>query len=62
MLRIPVEQSGALAAPAWIEVDLDAIAHNVRAFRRFVPAPARLVAVVKANAYGHGMLRVARAA
>lgn len=49
-------------APVWIEVDLDAVAHNVRAFRGLVPPACRLVAVVKANAYGHGAVPVARAA
>ncbi|HWC41238.1 MAG TPA: alanine racemase [Actinomycetota bacterium] len=47
--------------PAWIEVDLDAIAANVRALTAEV-APARLLAVVKADAYGHGAVPVARAA
>lgn len=62
MLRIPLEAAPAIAAPAWIDIDLDAIAHNTRAFRRLLPASCRLVAVVKANAYGHGMVRVARTA
>jgi alanine racemase len=46
---------------AWAEVDLDAIAHNVEVVRREV-APARIWAVVKADAYGHGAVPVARAA
>lgn len=41
-------------------VDLDALAGNIRAFRRIVPEPVRLMAVVKANAYGHGAVMVAR--
>jgi alanine racemase len=45
--------------PAWVEVDLDAIAGNVRALAAEV-APARLLAVVKADAYGHGAVPVAR--
>jgi alanine racemase len=49
------------ARPAWAEVDLDAIAHNVRALSARA-APARLYAVVKANAYGHGAVAVGRAA
>lgn len=44
-----------------IEVDLDAIAHNVRAVQERV-APAQVMAVVKANAYGHGASEVARTA
>jgi alanine racemase len=45
----------------WSEVDLDAIRANVEALRA-VAAPAALLAVVKANGYGHGALPVARAA
>lgn len=44
------------------EVDLDAIRHNVRQFRRHLPKSVRLMAVVKADAYGHGAVPVARAA
>jgi alanine racemase len=47
--------------PAWVEVDLEAIAHNVRTLAAEV-APARVLAVVKADAYGHGAGPVARAA
>ncbi len=46
--------------PAWVEVDLDAIAGNVRRLAAEV-APARLCVVVKADAYGHGAVAVARA-
>jgi alanine racemase len=46
----------------WVEVDLDAIAHNVRALRRITDPKARLMAVVKANGYGHGAAEVARTA
>lgn len=51
--------SGALA---WAEIDLGAIGHNVRELRRISRPPARLMAVVKANAYGHGHVQVAREA
>jgi alanine racemase len=46
---------------AWAEIDLDAIAHNVRVLRECV-APSALWAVVKADGYGHGAVDVARAA
>ena len=46
---------------AWAEVDLGAIAHNVELVRRIV-SPSRVWAVVKADAYGHGAVSVARAA
>ena len=47
--------------PVWAEIDLDAIAHNVRALAERA-APAKLYAIVKANAYGHGAVAVAEAA
>ncbi|HEV8650417.1 MAG TPA: alanine racemase [Actinomycetes bacterium] len=47
--------------PAWVEVDLDAVAHNTRTLGAEV-APARVLAVVKADAYGHGAVPVARSA
>lgn len=48
-------------ARAWADVDLGAVAHNVRALRRHV-APSMLCAVVKADGYGHGAVPVGRAA
>jgi alanine racemase len=46
----------------WAEVDLEAIAHNVRELRRITNPAAHLMAVVKANAYGHGVIEVTRKA
>ncbi len=45
--------------PTVVEVDLDAIRHNVRALK---PPGAELMAVVKGDGYGHGAAPVARAA
>ncbi len=45
---------------AELRIDLAAIARNVDALRALV-APARVVPVIKANAYGHGSIEVARA-
>lgn len=47
--------------PAWVTVDLDAIDANVRALAAAV-GPAAVLATVKADAYGHGAVPVARAA
>ena len=46
---------------AWAEIDLDALAYNVRLLKSQAKGAA-LLAVVKANAYGHGAVGVARAA
>lgn len=47
--------------PVWVEVDLDAVRANVTALAA-VAKPAALMAVVKADGYGHGAVPVARAA
>ncbi|MGH2375773.1 MAG: alanine racemase [bacterium] len=47
---------------AWAAVDLDALEGNLRAIRNIVRASAAIMAVVKADAYGHGAIEVARAA
>jgi alanine racemase len=46
---------------AWVEVDLGAVQRNTRAFKERLGSSTRLCAVVKANAYGHGALQVAKA-
>jgi len=47
----------------WVEVDLGAIAHNLRQIKSKVePTRAKILAVVKDNAYGHGAVEVARTA
>ncbi|MEW5858925.1 MAG: alanine racemase [Cyanobacteriota bacterium] len=47
---------------AWVEIDLAALAHNVRQLRRFLSPKTALMAVVKADAYGHGAITVAEIA
>ena len=44
--------------PTVVEVDLDAVRHNVRLLK---PASAELMAIVKADGYGHGAGPIARA-
>lgn len=46
----------------WAEIDLDNIAHNMREIRKHTAESARVMSVVKADAYGHGAVQVARAA
>ncbi len=45
---------------AWIEVDHDAIRHNLAALRHVAGPERQVIAVVKADAYGHGAVAVAR--
>src|SRR5215212_7859842 len=46
--------------PTWAEVDLGAFERNVEAMARLLPREARLVAVLKADGYGHGAVELAR--
>lgn len=44
----------------WIEIDEDALAANARMLRALLSPGTQLLAVVKANAYGHGLVPVSR--
>ncbi|PKM90470.1 MAG: alanine racemase [Firmicutes bacterium HGW-Firmicutes-12] len=46
--------------PVWAEINLGAIAHNVREIRRIIKPNSKIMAIVKANAYGHGASEVSR--
>ena len=61
-MRPPVAESG-LQTPyaAWIEIRLGHLARNLQAIRSVCPPQTEIMAVVKANAYGHGLLETARA-
>ncbi len=44
----------------WLEIDSQAIKHNLKQFRRLIGDKCLLMPVIKANAYGHGFLGVAK--
>ncbi len=45
---------------AWAEINLDAVYNNIKAIRGYVKPSAKVLGVVKADAYGHGYLEVAK--
>ncbi len=47
-----------LLGPTWIEINLDAIAQNVRNIKKLIGKKTELMAVVKGNAYGHDDIEV----
>ena len=47
---------------AWAEIDLAALRHTYEEIKKNIRGGAKLCAVVKADAYGHGALAVARVA
>ena len=44
----------------WAEIDLGALEHNYRTLRAMAPRDCKFLGLVKANAYGHGAVRVAK--
>ncbi len=54
----PLEQNPLI----WAEIDLQAIGHNCREVKRVIPSNTLFMAVIKANACGHGALEAARTA
>ncbi len=47
--------------PVWAEISLGALAHNLRVIRKHIGGNRKILAVVKADAYGHGAPRASRA-
>ena len=47
-----------MTSDVWVEIDLTAISHNIKELKGTLQARTRLMAVVKANAYGHGLVKV----
>lgn len=49
----------AMRQRAWVEIHHDALAHNIQALKNLLRPQTELLAVVKADAYGHGVIKVA---
>ncbi|NLY09576.1 MAG: alanine racemase [Tissierellia bacterium] len=49
-----------VSRPAWLEIDLDAIEHNMNEIIRHVGEGVEVMPVVKADAYGHGCVEIAK--
>ena len=45
-----------LGLRTWIEVDTQALKHNLNIFRSLVKPECKIMAIVKSNAYGHGLM------
>jgi alanine racemase len=57
-----IREAGKRMRPVWAEINLDAAAHNVREIRRIARPRAKVMAVVKADGYGHGANVIAETA
>lgn len=54
--------TSSLLRPTWAEIDLDCIEHNVNKFRQHLGPQVGIMAVVKADGYGHGAVEASTAA
>ncbi|MEM1366935.1 MAG: alanine racemase [Cyanobacteria bacterium P01_H01_bin.15] len=59
---VPSPLPGLAQLRAWVEIDLDALRQNVQNLKELLAPTTELMAVVKADAYGHGVVPVARTA
>ncbi|MGG5254728.1 alanine racemase [Neobacillus sp. SM06] len=57
-----MNEQGFFYRDTWAEVDLDCIAENISSVKNLLPPDAEIIAVVKANAYGHGDKQVSETA
>lgn len=46
--------------PMWVEIDLDRLAHNIKEIKSIINSDTEYISVVKADAYGHGAVEIAR--
>ncbi len=60
MTFLEKKDKGRKADRAWAEIDLEGLENNIGQFRRILPENCGIMAVVKANAYGHGDVEVSR--
>ncbi len=44
---------------AWLEINTKNLEHNIEEIKRVIPNKTKIMAIVKANAYGHGMIEIA---
>lgn len=56
-----MEQLSTFYRPTWADISLDALHHNIEAVKSGLKEGTRLLASVKANAYGHGLVEISRA-
>ena len=45
---------------AWVEINLENLAHNIREIRKIIPRGKSFLGIVKADAYGHGAQMIAK--
>ena len=46
--------------PTWVDIDMQAVRHNFRTVRQMIGEQVKICAIVKANAYGHGYIKLSQ--
>ena len=59
-MEIPYFPRQAMHRPTWVEIDLNALRHNLLAIKKRVGPQIKILGIVKADAYGHGDYEVSR--
>ncbi len=57
-----LDEINALIRPVWVEIDLQAIKTNIRKIKELIGSEVQIMSVIKAEAYGHGAVKVAQIA
>lgn len=55
-----MEENDLAKSRAWIEINLDNLEHNIREVKKLLSNKTKIMAVVKADAYGHGAIEIAK--
>lgn len=53
------KENSLLTDRAWVEVNLENLEHNINEIKKVIQPKTKIMAVVKANAYGHGSILIA---
>ncbi|AGK51971.1 alanine racemase [Bacillus sp. 1NLA3E] len=57
-----LDEQGYFYRDTWVEIDLDRVSENIKGLRERLPDNVGIMAVVKANAYGHGDVQISNTA
>ena len=54
------EKNMSFKSLAWIEINLENLENNIKEIQKIIPEKTKIMAVVKANAYGHGLVLISK--
>ena len=54
------EKNTSFKSLAWIEINLENLEYNIKEIQKIISKKTKIMAVVKANAYGHGLVLISK--